>query len=131
MFEVLEELDLSHRPQLLVFNKTDRMTHEEEETLRDRIRALDPNPAVFVSALRPESMPRVREALMARVRARMARFRVSVPAADGETLAALYREGEVLGQEGNGARVEVDVRLPEALRGRLARKPGIEIRDPA
>jgi len=129
VFEVLDELDLSHRPQLLVFNKVDRMTHEEEESLGNRIRALDPSPAVFVSALRPESMPKVREALMARVRARMARFKVSVPAEDGETLAALYREGEVLGQEGNGARVEVDVRLPEALRGRLARKQGIEIRD--
>ena len=72
VFEVLDELDLSHRPQLLVFNKVDRMTHEEEESLGNRIRALDPSPAVFVSALRPESMPKVKEALMARVRARMA-----------------------------------------------------------
>jgi GTP-binding protein HflX len=131
VYEVLGELDLSHRPQLMVFNKIDRITHEEEETLKGRIRALDPAPAVFVSAHRPETLPRVTEALKARVRTRLFRFKVLVPAGDGETLAALYREGEVIGQEEKGTRVEVEVRIPEALRGRLAGKPGIELLEPA
>jgi GTP-binding protein HflX len=127
--EVLEELDLDHRPQLLVFNKTDRLTHEEEEALRQRIRALDPSPAVFVSAHRPESMRWVKESLIARVRARLVRITVSVPAQDGETLAALHREGEVLAQKGNGTRVEVEVRLPQAELARLSRKPGIQLQE--
>jgi GTP-binding protein HflX len=127
--EVLDELDLGHRPQLLVFNKIDRLTHQEEEALKQRTRALDPSPAVFVSAHRPESMQWVKESLIARVRARLVRLRVSVPAQDGETLAALHREGEVLTQKGNGTRVEVEVRLPQAELARLSRKPGIQLQE--
>ncbi len=125
--DVLEELDLTHRPQLLVFNKTDRLTHQEELDLRRRIRAVEPIPAVFVSARRPESLVRIRDALKARLRARLRRLTVSVPFEDGETLATLHREGEVLGQTENGSRVEVDVRVPGPLLGRLQRKPGVEI----
>jgi GTP-binding protein HflX len=125
--EVLADLDLTHRPQLLVFNKTDRITHEEEATLRARIRALENTPAVFVSALREESLIRVRDALKARIRSGLKEIRVSLPAGDGETLAALYREGEVLARRGNGTKVEVDVRLPAAFLGRLLGRDGIEI----
>ena len=127
--EVLDELDIKDRPQLLLFNKTDRVTHEEEETLKTRIRALDPTPAVFVSAHRPESMVKIRDALKARIRAGLSRIVVSVPAGDGETLATLYREGEVLDQKENGSRMEVEVRLPIALQGKLRERPGIEIRE--
>ena len=129
--EVLDELDLTHRPQLLVFNKVDRLTHREEGDLRNRIRALDPTPAVFVSAHREESLVRIRDALKARVRARLRRLTVSVPFADGETLATLHREGEVLGQQENGSRVEVDVRVPLSLAGRLQQRPGVEILEKA
>jgi GTP-binding protein HflX len=125
--EVLDELDLTDRPQLLLFNKTDRITHEEEETLRTRIRTLDPTPAVFVSAHRPESLGKIRDALKARIRATLSRLVVSVPAGDGEMLAALYREGEVLEQKENGSQLEVDVRIPLALEGRLRGRPGVEI----
>ncbi len=129
--EVLEELELHGRPQLLVFNKTDRVTHEEEEALRTRIRTLDPTPAVFLSAHRPESLVRLTDALKARVRARFRILRMSIPAEDGETLAALYREGEVLESAQEGARVRVEARVPEALLGRLSRRDGIEIQDEA
>jgi GTP-binding protein HflX len=125
--EVLEELELTRRPQLLVFNKIDRLTHGEEDGLRTRIRAIDQTPAVFVSAHRSESMHKVRDALKARLRTGLHHLKISIPAADGETMATLYREGEVLGQESNGSRVVVEVRIPESLKGRLEQKPGIEI----
>jgi GTP-binding protein HflX len=125
--EVLDELDLVHRPQLLVFNKTDRLTHGEEEGLKSRVRALEGTPAVFVSALRPETLVRIRDAMKARLRAGLNRLLVSVPVEDGETIAALHREGEVIGQQPNGSRVEVEVRMPESLKGRLERKPGVKI----
>ena len=127
--EVLAELDLSGRPQLLVFNKTDRITHQEEEMLETRTRALEETPAVFVSAHRVTSLDKVRDALKARIRARLKEIRVSVPAGDGETLASLYRDGEVLSQRGEGPVVEVDVRIPAALIGRLQSRDGIEIRE--
>ena len=125
--EVLEELELTHRPQLLVFNKIDRLTHGEEDGLRTRIRTIDQTPAVFVSAHRSESLQKIRDALKARLRTGLHHVKISIPAADGETMATLYREGEVLGQESIGSRVEVEVRIPESLKGRLEQKPGIEI----
>ncbi len=127
--QVLEELELTHRPQILVFNKTDRMTHEEEDTLRTRVRAMDPTPAVFVSAHQAGTLEKLKEVLKARIRARLSRLLISVPAGDGEALAALHREGEVLGQSENGTRMEVEVRLPEASLGRLQGRPGVEIRE--
>jgi len=120
-------LELTHRPQLLVFNKIDLLTHLEEEGLRTRIQTSDQVPAVFLSAHRTESLYEIRDALKARLRAGLHRLRVSLAAGDGETMATLYREGEVLGQKPNGSRVEVDVRVPESLKGRLEQKPGIEI----
>jgi len=127
VYGVLGELDLKDRPQLLVFNKTDRLTPEELGALRKRVRALDPTPSVFVSARQPDSLQPIRDALKARIRGKLKRLLVSVPAGDGETLATLHREGEVLNQTGYGARVEVEVRLPASLVGRLGSKPHVQI----
>jgi hypothetical protein len=44
-------------------------------------------------------------------------------------MAALHREGEVLGTKENGARVDMEVRVPRAVLGRLSRRPGIEIQE--
>jgi GTP-binding protein HflX len=131
VYEVLADLDLTHRPQLLVFNKIDRITPGEEEGLRARLRVLERIPAVFVSAHRPESLSRIRDALKARIRAGLRELRVRLPAADGETLAVLHREGEVLAQRGNGAMVEVKVRLPAAMVGRLQGRNGVSILEEA
>jgi GTP-binding protein HflX len=125
--EVLEELDLSQRPQLLVFNKIDQLTHREEDGLKARIRALDSTPSVFVSAHRSETLPRLRETMKARLRAGLAHLLISVPAGDGEVLASIHREGEVLAQRSNGSRVELEARVSKALRGQLERKPGVNI----
>ncbi len=99
------------------------------ETLKIRTRALEETPAVFVSAHRGTSLDKIRDALKARIRVRLKEIRVSVPAGDGETLASLYRDGEVLSQRGEGPVVEVDVRIPAALIGRLLNRDGIEIRE--
>lgn len=129
VYDVLEELDLTERPQLLIFNKTDRISNQEEEALKTRVRALESTPAVFVSAFREDSLLRIRDALKARIRMGLRTLRVSVPAGDGETLATLYRLGEVLAQGGEGSRVEVDVRLPAEMVGRIEGRNGIEIKE--
>ncbi|HXX54374.1 MAG TPA: GTPase HflX [Thermodesulfovibrionales bacterium] len=52
--KILEELDLRHKPQLLVFNKIDTITEEEAEHLRARFRAIAISaldPSTFVSLL--------------------------------------------------------------------------------
>ena len=129
--EVLEELELDGKPQILVFNKIDRLTHAEEDALRERIRAFDPTPSVFVSALEPGSQEALRETLKARMRQRLQHVRLHVPARDGETLARLYREGEVLSREDHGSGIDLTVRVPEALLGKLRQREGVRIVDVA
>ena len=125
--EVLYALDLTDRPQALAFNKVDRLTHAEEDALRRRIRALEPTPAVFLSALDVETLAGLKAVLKARIRGGLRQLRVRVPAHDGETLARLHREGEVLEQSYNGTSVELEIRVAPALTGRLLQIEGLEL----
>jgi GTP-binding protein HflX len=129
--DVLEELGLRDAERILVFNKVDRLTHAEEEALRDRVRALEPRPAVFVSALHAESLEALRDTLRARTRARLTQVEVRLPAADGDILAALYREGEVLDRTDENGTILVTVRLPPAVVGRLRGNAHVNIREVA
>ncbi|RMH22237.1 MAG: GTPase HflX, partial [Gemmatimonadetes bacterium] len=125
---VLDELGLLETPQLLVFNKRDRLTHAEEEALRERLRAFEPHAAVFVSAHEEASLGALREALLARIRARMRTYTVDVPAGDGALASSLHREGEVLEVSPVGARLRIVARLPDPVAGRLREQPGVQVR---
>ena len=125
--DVLEDLDLGDRPQVLIFNKIDRLTHAEEEALSRRIRAFNTTPAVFLSALRPDTLEPIRTLFKARIRAGLRHLSVRVGAGDGETLAMLYREGEVLNQTEHGDVLELEIRVPLSFAGRLVQRPGVEL----
>ncbi len=125
--EVLEDLELADRPQVLLFNKVDRITHEEEEVVRNRFRALESTPVVFASAVEEGGLQALIEALRARVRARRPPFSVEIPAGAGALLAAVHREGEVIEQHENGTRIRLTARLPESLVGRLRREPQVSL----
>jgi GTP-binding protein HflX len=125
--QVLEELDLDERPQVLVFNKVDRLTHEEEEVLRDRVRAFEACPAVFVSALEPESLTAVRETLKARMRMRLPRVHMEISSGDGQLLAMLYREGEVLERLDHDTHIDVTARITDRMLRQLRQREGIRI----
>ncbi len=117
--EVLEELDLQDQPQILVFNKVDRLTHDEERSLRERAARLESLPSVFVSALHPGTLEELRDALRARARQGMVELDLDLPASDGALMATLYREGEVLDSRQVDGRMLMKVRLPRAAYGRL------------
>jgi GTP-binding protein HflX len=87
--------------------------------------------ALFVSALAPETLGALKEALKARLRQRLRAVRVDLPFRDGELLAAIYREGEVLSREDSDTSVALTARLPPALLGRLRRRQGITVQDVA
>ena len=125
--DVLDELDLGDRPQILVFNKIDRLTHAEEEALSRRVRAFDATPAVFLSALRPDTFEPVRALFKARIRAGLRHLSVQVGVHDGGTLAILYREGEVLNQSQHGDVLELEIRVPRSLAGRLLQQQGVKL----
>jgi GTP-binding protein HflX len=127
--EVLADLELTEGPRILVFNKVDRLTHDEEEALRLRVRTFDPTPSAFVSAVEEGGLEPLTESIRARVRARYPRVRVDLPVGDGESLAALHREGEVLTLETEGTRLRVAARIPAPLLGRLRQTEGVAVEE--
>ncbi|MEX2530127.1 MAG: GTPase HflX [Gemmatimonadota bacterium] len=127
--EVLAEMEVSDVPRLLVYNKVDRLTHSEEEALRGRTRALEDTPSVFVSALEEDGLQSLLDALRVRVRARFPRVRMELPVADGEMLAAVHREGEVLDSQTEGEIIRLTARLPEALLGRIRQQAGVVVEE--
>ena len=82
---------------------------------------------MFVSARVPSTLTPLRDLLADRVRGRLRRVRVHLPVADGKTLAALYREGEVLSRTQVDGAVEVVARVPASLAGRLSTTRGVRV----
>jgi GTP-binding protein HflX len=125
--DVLRELGLQERPTILVFNKIDQLTHGEEEALRNRVSAAFDQRAVFTSAVDDGGLNELRDVLLQEMRKQRPEVHVEIPYADGEALATVYREGEVLRREENGTSVALVARLPLATLGRLRNRVGIVV----
>jgi GTP-binding protein HflX len=123
--EVLEGLGLGDRPNILVFNTVDRLTHGEEESLRQRVRTFDPTPSVFASALDKDGLAPLVEALRTRARHRFPSVELEMPMAAGDILAEIHREGEVISVQEKGTRIRLTARLPESLLGKLRQDPQV------
>jgi GTP-binding protein HflX len=126
---VLAELGLEGRATALVFNKLDRLTHREEEEFRLRARALFDERVVFTSAVEPQGLAELRGLLTDEIRALRPQVRLLIPASDGEALASIYREGEVLARASVGSSIELAARLPAPILGRLRRRAGVVVSD--
>ena len=127
--DVLHDLGIRDRPTVLVFNKVDRLTHEEEEIWRRRVTGASWQDAVFVSSVEAGGVESLRGLLQARIHKHNPDVAISLPAADGEALATIYREGEVLGREDDGVRVNLRARVPPSTLGRLQRREGVLVED--
>ena len=126
--DVLRSLGLDPQRAILVFNKIDQLTHSEEEAFRQRALAIyHPQRAVFVSAVEPNGLTELRSLLHDELREQRPEVHVVIPAADGEALASVYREGEVVRREDVDGRIDLLVRLPVAVLGRLQRRTGINV----
>jgi GTPase len=117
---VLEELGVSGKPVLHVFNKIDRLSHDDLLALQDRVRDKYPD-SIFVSALAEGGLEPLMRSLVARVRTMRPIAEVRIPAGDGRLLAELHREGEVIDQHNEDSVLVLHVRATEALIGRLRR----------
>jgi GTP-binding protein HflX len=126
--EVLDGLGLADRPTVLVFNKVDRLTHQEEEVFERRAAASFPAPTVFVSTIEPRGLDPLRELLRQRVHDVAPEVTIDLPATRGALLAEIYRSGEVLDRDDDGATVHLRARLPVSAVGRL-RQAGVEVKD--
>lgn len=126
--EVLHDLDLADRPTALVFNQVDRLEPEALDALRARVRAFEPFPSIFTSAVQPGGLEPLRAHLLAGAKARFEAVDVELPASDGRTLAALYREAEVIERTDGPQTVAVRVRAPAAVIGRLEQMPEVTVK---
>jgi GTP-binding protein HflX len=124
---VLADLELNDRPLVPVFNKMDLVA--DPEGFAKRVRELHPG-ALTVSTMRTSGLAPLKAVLREKERAGRQTVRVRVPVADGARLAALYRDGEVLSREENGAALEVTVRLDRWQVERL-RHEGVDVADAA
>jgi len=122
---VLQQLEDRRGDIVLVFNKIDRLTHEEEAALRARTELLGPR--VFSSAFEPAGLDDLRSELRRRVQSTRATVRVSFSSTDGRTLAEAYREGEVLERTDDGGTIILTARIPVALLGRWTAQDGIDV----
>jgi len=122
---VLEELELGGRPQILLFNKIDRLTHAEQELLQARVRQDFPIPALFVSAVEPGGLEPLLDELRQRVRTRFPEVHLDLPASAGDLIAAVHREGEVITQREEDARIYLTARIPETLLWKLQKDPKV------
>ena len=123
--DVLNELGLSERPVLLVFNKIDLLPGDELLTLQDRVAADCPG-AVFVSAEAPGGLDPLRRALQSAVRANRPVAEIRLSHSDGKLLAEIHRDGEVIDQRTVGEQLVVRARVNDRLAGRL-RQAGVTV----
>ena len=130
--DVLDQLGLADRPVVLVFNKMDRLTHGEEQGFRQRATALYETPSVFTSAVEDAGLQELKAVLLAEMRKLRPEVRLEIPYSDGEAIATVYREGEVLNVvEDGGAGIVLEARVPRATLGRLRARRGIVVQEHA
>jgi GTPase len=123
--KVVAELGLADRPIIPVFNKIDAVP--DGPGFSRRVRELYPT-AIITSTMRTDGLALLKSRLRELERAGRLTVRVRLPLADGAGMAELYREGEVLSRDQNGAFNELVVRL-EPWRVERLRSGGIEVVD--
>ena len=121
---VLEEIGAAHIPQLLVYNKIDRLQTAPRLERDADGRAL----AVWISAAQASGLDLLRTAAAERLARHARRARVRLPASAGALRSRLYAaqavRGESAGEEGA---IELDVDLPDLELLTLARTSGVQI----
>jgi len=118
--QVLDELEVSDRPTLLVFNKIDLLDHDALLALQERIGALSPS-SIFVSSVTDGGLEPLRRALASSIRSRRPLTRILMSPSDGRMLAEIHRTGEVIEQRMEGERLLVEARVDDVLAARLRR----------
>ncbi len=104
--KVLEELDCLNKPTLEVYNKIDRLPHNDFGIAQSPRR-------VFVSALQSLNLDKLREKMADLLGHGRERVRLVLPQGRGDLLALAFREGHVLTQNFESDRMELTVELPK------------------
>jgi len=114
---VLAEIDAQEVPALLILNKVDRLTSDEQL----RLRATAPA-AIFLSAQSGEGVDTLREAIVHRLSLETQRVTLEFDEgdeSDRQRIARLYRHARVRSHQAAEGRVSIEVDVPRRLLGRL------------
>jgi len=125
--EVLGTLDLEAIPQVLVFNKIDKLSRQEFLDLKYEIRNNQQKSAVFVSALNDKSLEILKTAMRSHLHESFRHISMKLMAGDGENLAILHEFGEILKQEYDGQYTSLEVRIPHRIAGRLLKSGNVTL----
>jgi GTP-binding protein HflX len=125
--DVLRDLGVNPEHAILVFNKIDLLTHSEEEAFRTRGGAIYQQRSVFTSAVEDAGLDELRTLLAQELRDQRPEVHIVMPSTDGEALASVYREGEVVKREDADGVIDLIARLPLPLLGRLQRRDGVSV----
>ncbi len=131
VYAILESMGIEteDNPRIVeVYNKVDLLDPESTERIRQHAAALT-HPGVVISALAGEGL----DDLAAEVGQRIARDRVEisdvVDPAEGEALAWLYRNGEIVSRTDEQDGIHVTFRLSEADAGRWTKRRALSVKD--
>lgn len=105
---VLQELNASDIPMVMVFNKIDQLEKEDQLHI---LKARYPE-AIPISAQRGDGIETLTETLAQRFASHGAMLNLSIPYTEGKALDMLYKHGTVLGTEYAEDAVHVKARLP-------------------
>ena len=123
--EVLADLKLHETPVIHVFNKTDSLSREDLDALKERMSNLLPG-SLFVSALAKNGsgVEPLRAALLQAVRNQRPLVNLRLPAAKGKLIAEIHRDGEVVTSANDEVTGDVlmSARVDSGLLGRLERE---------
>lgn len=118
--DVLAEIGAGEVPVIPVFNKADALPPDERDGLLARLPEILPG-ALVVSALAPDGLAPLRQALLALMLAQKPIATVRVPGANGKLSAEVHRATEVLSEKWDEAGPVFRVRADAATLGRLER----------
>ena len=116
--EVLEELDAGEKPQLMVFNKLDRLAGDPEAVAQIQDVMRDYPYAVAISAARHIGLDDLRATLDQLLRERMIPVDLTIPYSQGELVALAHTHGFVESEEYTAQGTHLRGRLPVDLAGR-------------
>jgi GTP-binding protein HflX len=121
---VLAEVGAQAIPQILVYNKVDRLEipPRVDRDAEGRVAA------VWLSAAQRSGLELLAGAVAERLERVARRARVRMPLSAGALRSRLYNSGAVSGERViDGSEIELDVELPDTELTRLARAPGVQI----
>ena len=107
---LLGELELGHRPTIVVLNKVDRL--DADAALGALVERFD---AVAVSARTGQGMEALLDRIERALRPGVERIRLRIPYRDGTALAQCYERGRVLSRTDGVDGIDVEVELPRRL----------------